>query len=184
MLAISTFGGIGCASNPRNTSPPERDRFALNRDGHGPRHHLARHAPATPADSSLTTPAPGAATVLQEPAPARPPEIRVLGEVEKPGAIPFQKGADLAFYVTRAGGPTRNSEIRKVQIIRGKPGSRVASEYAVGGPNPHALPSVHDGDIVIVHTEADKAPAQASGSLPVKAAATFLGTMALLIIAI
>lgn len=180
LLALTTFGGIGCASNPRNTSSSERDLVGVSTSSHSARHRVTKHEPE-PAQATPVAQAPN-------PVPNPPPEIRVMGEVEKPGMIAFQKGADLAFYVSQAGGPSHDSKIRRVQIIRGKPGSRVASEYAVSGQGLKKLPAVHDGDIVIVHTadsDPDKSPVPSTGNpLSVKAAATFFGTMALLFIAI
>lgn len=107
--------------------------------------------------------------------------VRVLGEVEKPGTVPFKKGANLAFYLSKAGGPPSDGEIRKVQIIRGRPGRRTAAEYSISVTDPARLPPVKDGDIVIFHADKDLPPSH--GSLTA-AAAAFVGTMALLIIAI
>lgn len=173
IIALTTLGGIGCASSPRHRSPSEPDAEA---PGHGFRADRgARHA-------SVQKASPPPVTASNAPVPTGNAVVRVLGEVERPGTVPFQKGANLTFYLSRAGGPPPDGEIRKVQIIRGRPGRRTASEYSISVSDPAKLPPVKNGDIVIFHADKD-APASHKG-VAAAAAATFLGTMALLIIAI
>lgn len=171
MIALTTLGGIGCASSPKNISSSEPGSGAFTRSrrtsgGHGARREAS----------------PSVAAVSPAPAPDDHAVVRVLGEVERPGVVPFRKGADLAFYLSKAGGPPPDGEIRKVQIIRGRPGRRTASEYSISVADPSKLPPVKDGDIVIFHADKDGAPTQRS--FTAAAAATVLGTLALLIIAI
>src|SRR4051794_27060442 len=97
LLALTTFGGIGCASNPKNTSSPELGAEKADLPVRTVRHRHPRKCPAKaalPAEPTFRAAEPAATPVAE----TRPkPAIRVMGEVQKPGAIPFQKGADLSF---------------------------------------------------------------------------------------
>lgn len=45
-------------------------------------------------------------------------KIQVLGEVRSPGAVSYQKNADGYYYFIQRGGPTQNSDMEEVSVIR------------------------------------------------------------------
>jgi hypothetical protein len=160
LLAILAFSLLsGCAS----TRPVSRSAPI----------DAQNEPPATKAPLKLEVPPP------QEVAssPPAPESIQVLGGVKKPGNVPYRAGADLAFYVSEAGGSSTDSDTEKVQIIRGEAGKKKAQEFNL---SKGSLPSVHSGDIVIVHP-AKKTFLEKSYAVAASAAA-ILGTAALLIL--
>ena len=49
--------------------------------------------------------------------PAAEVFVTVLGEVNRPGVIPFQFGLTVSDYLLRAGGPTREADLRLVHFV-------------------------------------------------------------------
>ncbi len=106
-----------------------------------------------------------------------PEPIQIIGGVKNPGHFPYREGANLSFYLSEAGAPTQDTETAKIQIIRGEPGRKKAQEFRLGNDQ---IPSLHSGDIVIVHPPKKTFLAR---SLTVAAsAAAILGTAALVIL--
>ena len=76
--------------------------------------------------------------------PAAEVFVTVLGEVNRPGIIPFQYGLTVSDYVLRAGGPTRRGR-RGTRPLRGQ-GGRSLRHAALDAP-------VATGDILIVERQ-------------------------------
>ena len=51
--------------------------------------------------------------------PAAEVFVTVLGEVNRPGVIPFQHGLTVSDYLLRAGGPTREADLGLVHFVGG-----------------------------------------------------------------
>ena len=76
--------------------------------------------------------------------PAAEVLVTVLGEVNRPGVIPFQHGLTVSDYLLRAGGPTREADLGLVHFVD-KTG-RSLRAAALDAP-------VTNGDILIVERQ-------------------------------
>lgn len=106
--------------------------------------------------------------------------INLLGEVRKPGEITFRKGADIYYYLTQAEGPTKDSNLDKVEIIRAEGSARRSIAFDLSDPS--QAPALKSGDIVIFHAE--KVSTFQKGLTAATAIATIISTVALLILAL
>lgn len=124
-----------------------------------------------PLEGSRTTPE-------SQPSLLPPAPIEILGGVKDPGRIPFQPGADLTFYLSKAGGTPSNALPEKIQIIRGDPGKKKAEEFQLVRAD--SAPALKSGDIVIVHSRSpslmEKAMTYAASAVAV------VGAFALLLV--
>jgi protein involved in polysaccharide export with SLBB domain len=109
-----------------------------------------------------------------------PGKIRVLGEIRNPGPQNYRAGEDIFYYFSEAGGPTKDSDLGRIEIVRGEPGREKTLEFELN--NIKGMPPLKRGDIVIFH--ADK-PGAVQKTLTIAGSiATIIGTIALLIIAL
>ena len=76
--------------------------------------------------------------------PAAEVFVTVLGEVNRPGVIPFQYGLTVSDYLLRAGGPTREADLGLVHFVD-KTG-RILRHAPLDAP-------VATGDILIVERQ-------------------------------
>jgi protein involved in polysaccharide export with SLBB domain len=72
--------------------------------------------------------------------------VRIMGRVMKPGLLGFRPGADVDYYVARAGGFTRSADRGKIRIIKGVSGSIV---------KPSSKNVVEVGDQILVPEKKD-----------------------------
>ena len=63
----------------------------------------------------------------------------MLGEVNRPGIIPFQYGLTVSDYLLRAGGPTREADLGLVHFV--DKAGRSLRIAALDGPREHRRPS-------------------------------------------
>ena len=56
--------------------------------------------------------------------PTRRRTVTVSGQVEKPGLIDFEEGKNIRFYMDKAGGYTREADMKGARLIRAKTGLR------------------------------------------------------------
>ncbi|HXG24051.1 MAG TPA: SLBB domain-containing protein, partial [Chthonomonadales bacterium] len=74
--------------------------------------------------------------------PVKPTTVQVVGAVIHPRGVPFQKGADLNYYLTAAGGYTPDAARDRVIVVR-----------LGGGLTPiKKLKALKPGDIILVPT--------------------------------
>jgi protein involved in polysaccharide export with SLBB domain len=106
--------------------------------------------------------------------------IQILGGVKNPGAVPYQEGADLSFYLSKTGAAPSAEDDAKIQIIRGEPGKKKAQEFNL---KDGSIPPLKSGDIVIVHPPAQKTFIEKTIAVAASAAA-ILGTAALLVLVV
>lgn len=78
--------------------------------------------------------------------PKKPKVVTVTGQVAKPGGVPFQPGASLDYYVSKAGGPTWDANTGKTKIIK------VTGEVL----NDEDVKEFMPGDIIWVPRKEDK----------------------------
>jgi polysaccharide biosynthesis/export protein len=73
--------------------------------------------------------------------PGRPPGVRVLGAVPRPGLIAHEPGHSVLYYVQLAGGYARRADRRRVAVLRAGTGTRLDARE---------VDSVRSGDSIIV----------------------------------
>lgn len=78
-------------------------------------------------------------------------QVQVLGELKRPGEFAYRPEADIYFYLTEAGGPTRDADFTKVQVYRGPAGKRVMQEFSM--EDPEKAPKVLAGDIIVFQSD-------------------------------
>lgn len=75
--------------------------------------------------------------------------IKVLGEVRIPGEVPYLPGADIYYYLTKAGGQTNTVDTTKYELIRTVEHKKVSIIF-----NPmdiNTVPHIESGDILHLH---------------------------------
>lgn len=76
-------------------------------------------------------------------------KVQVLGEVKSPGELTFHRDADAYYYLVKSGGPTSQTDLGKVEVVRTNP--------KTGAHEPVTLAPVEDvkivkeGDILLFH---------------------------------
>ena len=78
--------------------------------------------------------------------------VQMLGEVRKPGAIPFRPGLGFYDYLTSAGGPSNYMNPDRVELFRGAPG-QTKTKITFSLSEPETVPSIQNGDLIVVHAE-------------------------------
>ena len=77
--------------------------------------------------------------------------VHMLGEIETPGEYAMRGEAGFFFYLARAGGPTAQADLRKVEVVRVN-GTQKQSTF-VDLVEAKSLPTLESGDIVMVHSK-------------------------------
>ena len=89
--------------------------------------------------------------------------IRVLGEVKRPGLVPYREDADFLYYFTQVEGPSTLADLKKIEIVRGRmPGAESIVLNFESEKN--LFPKLLPGDMILVH--ADR-PTQLERTVPV-----------------
>ncbi len=76
--------------------------------------------------------------------------IKLLGEVKRPGDISYRAGADFMYYLTEAGGPTRDMDPNKIQIFHPE-GKGLVQEFSMDKKT--SFPKISKGDTLIVFAD-------------------------------
>jgi hypothetical protein len=77
--------------------------------------------------------------------------IEILGEVRKPGYVPYRQGADFLYYYSAAEGSTALANLGKIEIIRNSiPHSE---SITVDFAEKNSIPPLSPGDMVVVHAD-------------------------------
>jgi protein involved in polysaccharide export with SLBB domain len=72
--------------------------------------------------------------------------VRIMGRVLKPGLLTFREGAEVDYYVSKAGGFTKSADKGKIRVIKGATGSIV---------KPSSKISIEVGDEILVPEKKD-----------------------------
>lgn len=75
--------------------------------------------------------------------------VKMLGEVRTPGEIPYVEGADLYYYLTKAGGQTNTVDVEKFEIVRTVDHEKISIVF-----NPSKIdevPVIEPGDVVTLY---------------------------------
>lgn len=75
--------------------------------------------------------------------------VKMLGEVRSPGEVPYIEGADLYYYLTKAGGQTNTVDVEKFEIIRTKDHEKISIVF-----NPSQIeevPVIQAGDVITLY---------------------------------
>jgi protein involved in polysaccharide export with SLBB domain len=78
-------------------------------------------------------------------------KVQVLGEVRNPGELTYRKEADVYYYLVKTGGPTSNSDLDKVEIVRADHDTGVRKQVSLSQLG--EVKNVQGGDILIFHTQ-------------------------------
>ncbi len=78
-------------------------------------------------------------------------KIQVLGEVKNPGTVSYQRSGDGLYYIIQRGGPTHDSDLSKVELIRTDPKTNTHSRVSIGDLG--NIKNVQESDVIIVHPE-------------------------------
>ena len=79
--------------------------------------------------------------------------IQVRGQVRIPGEYIYKEGADLLYYLHKAGGATHSGALNNLMIFRREGGSKRALIYQID--ELEALPRVKGGDVLVFHSVDD-----------------------------
>jgi protein involved in polysaccharide export with SLBB domain len=72
--------------------------------------------------------------------------VKILGEVRIPGDVPHLEGADLYYYLSKAGGQTNTVDIQKYEIIRTENNKKVAILF--DPTKVETVPAIKAGDVI------------------------------------
>ena len=86
--------------------------------------------------------------------------IRILGEVRKPGLVPYRKDADFLYYFTEAEGSTAMANLKKIEIVRN--GIPHSESVTIDFQDKNEIPKLAPGDMIIVHADRPSALERAS----------------------
>ena len=76
------------------------------------------------------------------------PPIHLLGEVRRPGDIPYKSGADFLYYLNKALGPTQFADLKQIQLIKNQGSDSQSIRFeATDHPNSQII---EKGDILLV----------------------------------
>lgn len=103
--------------------------------------------------------------------------IRIVGEIKKPGEVPYKPGADFTYYLAKAGGPTQFADLKNIQLIRGEGRDKKTYEFRFDDPN--GIASIENGDFIFV--PADRPGKTEKAVSTVGGAAAIVSAIALLI---
>jgi protein involved in polysaccharide export with SLBB domain len=78
-------------------------------------------------------------------------KVEVLGEIRNPGELTFRRNADAYYYLMKSGGPTTQSDLDKVEVIRTD--HDTGKRKSLGTASLGDLKSVEDSDILIFHAD-------------------------------
>lgn len=76
-------------------------------------------------------------------------KVQVLGEVRTPGELTHRGDADAYYYLVKTGGPTREADLDKVEIIRTNPQTGSRESVSLGPVDRQKV--VKEGDILLFH---------------------------------
>lgn len=76
-------------------------------------------------------------------------KVQVLGEVRSPGGVSYQNYADGYYYLIQRGGPTRDSNLSNVSLLR-KDGDK---HVEVSNGDIEDMTEIHEADVLLVHPE-------------------------------
>jgi len=77
--------------------------------------------------------------------------VQVLGEVNDPGEYTYENGADFFYYLSKAGGPTQNADLDRIEIIRLDGAVKKSLPFKM--KDVKSIPSIQNGDIVMLHAD-------------------------------
>ncbi len=84
------------------------------------------------------------------------PPIHLLGEIRRPGDIPFKPGAGFIYYLNKGLGPTQFANLNQVELIKAS-GPYSTSIHFDASQGPEALSptkfTIDQGDTLIIHPE-------------------------------
>lgn len=77
--------------------------------------------------------------------------IQVLGEVREPGEYHFANGENFLYYLAKAGGPTENADLARIEVIRSFGNRRLSKQIDLNRVT--TFPDIEDGDLVLIHSK-------------------------------
>lgn len=77
--------------------------------------------------------------------------VQIMGQVATPGEYLFAPKADFFHYLTKAGGPTSEANLERIDIIREEQGQKKTIEFEL--QDSANLPKIEGGDILLVHSQ-------------------------------
>lgn len=75
--------------------------------------------------------------------------VKMLGEVRSPGEVPFIEGADLYYYLTKAGGQTNTVDVEKYEIVRTVEHEKISIVF--DPTKIDTVPVIQAGDVVTLY---------------------------------
>ena len=78
-------------------------------------------------------------------------KIQVLGEVKNPGNVSFQRHADAYYYLIQRGGPTRDSDLGEVEILRQVPNTNERKRITLSDIG--NIKDIREADVIIIHPD-------------------------------
>jgi len=76
--------------------------------------------------------------------------VQVVGEVKNPGDVSFQRQGDGYYYLLQRGGPTRDSDLQNVELLRKNQKTGEHKRVAIGDLG--AIKSLQESDVLLVHS--------------------------------
>lgn len=75
--------------------------------------------------------------------------VKMLGEVRTPGEVPYVEGADLYYYLTKAGGQTNTVDVEKFEIIRTQDHEKISIVF--DPTKIDQVPVIQAGDVITLY---------------------------------
>jgi protein involved in polysaccharide export with SLBB domain len=98
-----------------------------------------------------------------------PQMVRVLGDVRSPNDIPFVEGADIFYYILKAGGQNNTVDMEKYEIVRTINGEKRSIRF--DPTKVETIPKIQAGDVLTLY------PFRESFTERVLRTASYLGTI-------
>lgn len=75
--------------------------------------------------------------------------VKMLGEVRTPGEVPYLEGADLYYYLTKAGGQTNTVDSEKFEIVRTHNHEKIS--FVFDPTKIEEVPVIEPGDVITLY---------------------------------
>ena len=77
--------------------------------------------------------------------------VQLVGQIKNPGEIKYLVGADIFYYLVKAGGPTESADLNRIMVVRKSNGRREQKNMNV--EQLERAPDILPGDLILVNSD-------------------------------
>lgn len=77
--------------------------------------------------------------------------VQMVGQIKNPGELKFLPGADIFYYLVKAGGPTEKADLNRIMVVRESNGKKQQKNMNI--EQLQAAPEILPGDLILVNSD-------------------------------